>query len=301
MTSAKKAIKAVAKYGYTALPWVVLIALGVVIVRPELLRPSVVDDGMTAPHIGRVTIRGRIGSGLSSADILTAKIEAVCANPSAKRLLLVIDSAGGSPAQAERVGEAIDRCSDRRAADLSVDAVIGDIGASAAYMIAAHANSIIAGRYSTVGSIGMVSRQLDLSEAAAELGITEQIVRSGPLKGGPSLWRQGSEAEKKVTQAIVDDLADVFLDDVIRLRGLTETSRAQLATGRMWTSEDARALGLTDQIATLEELKATKYHVPIIEYPAPAERAGGETYDASLGGSVEDAVARQILNVARGR
>jgi protease-4 len=100
--------------------------------------------------VGVVRIEGQISStDHASADSIVPLLEKAFANPNVKAVVLSIDSPGGAPVEAERIYTAIGSL--KRKHPKPVVAVINNLGASAAFLIALHADKIVAGRYSLVG------------------------------------------------------------------------------------------------------------------------------------------------------
>ena len=123
------------------------------------------------PHAAVVKIEGPIGSrDQASAQNVIKALRAAFDNPQAKAVLLAIDSPGGSPVQAELISAEIKRLRGRHP-DRPILAVIGDTGASAAYYIAASADTIYASRASLVGSIGVRIDSFGFEGALRELGV----------------------------------------------------------------------------------------------------------------------------------
>ena len=194
----------------------------------------------------------------SSANIAPL-IEKACKSRHVQVVALEINSPGGSPNEAERIVEAIKIC--RQTEKKKVVAVIGEIGASAAYMVSMHADEVVAGRYSIVGSIGAIMRYLDASEGVERLGVRERTYKSGPLKGGVSNLSGADEANDQVNEEMVLKLGRSFLNEVLETRkGKVRPEQAEvLASGRVWTSSEALQLGLIDQVSTMEGLAATDW------------------------------------------
>ena len=112
-----------------------------------------------------VNVTGAIGSGqLASAEELVPVLEKVFQSRKVKAIALNIDSPGGQPFEAERVGQTIERL--KAETGKPVYAFIGNTGASAAYRLALHADRIVDGKYSLVGSIGAVITGWDFHKLA---------------------------------------------------------------------------------------------------------------------------------------
>ena len=93
--------------------------------------------------VGVVHIDGAITpNGAASAKRLVPVIEKAFTYPNVKAVVVSIDSPGGAAAEAERIYRAIENL--RKKHEKPVVAIINNVGASAAYMIAMHTDRIYA-------------------------------------------------------------------------------------------------------------------------------------------------------------
>lgn len=213
----------------------------------------------TTKVIGVVTIDGVIGRGSDAgADSVVPAISEACGNARVHAVVLRINSPGGSPSEADRIGRAIETCR-RDGERKEVVAVIEGAGASAAYMVAVRADHVVAGEYSQVGSIGAVMRSFDAAEAVGRLGVHERVFASGALKAGNSAWSGNTPEQDALNQAMVDEAAGLFADMVRAARGDRLREEPDLFSGRTWLGDKAQALGLIDEVAVYEEVLGTRY------------------------------------------
>jgi len=212
----------------------------------------------TRDAVALIGIDGAIGpGGKSNASAVVPLIEQACKASRVKEVALMIDSPGGSPTDADRIASALTFC---RENGKPVVSIIGSMGASAAYMVAMHTDVVYASRYSLVGSIGAITRYVDASGLAERMGLTEQVFKSGHLKGGPSNLSVTSEADAALMKELVGQIADGFYEQLQLTRGKKlQGERDLLMSGRMWTAHEAKQLGLIDEIAVLEDLKRTRF------------------------------------------
>jgi protease IV len=200
-----------------------------------------------------IPVRGLIApEANASADTLVPLIDRACRSPVVAGVILRINSPGGAPAEAERIAAAVTRCGKPTAG------VIEGIGASAAYLIAASTSRVVASRYATVGSVGAVMRTIDASEAAARLGIREQVYATSPDKAGGSLITPIAPPQAATLQALVNTVGGTFRADVLRLRD-GKVNPDKILDGQVWIAEEARDLGLVDEIAVLEDFLTAAY------------------------------------------
>lgn len=218
-----------------------------------------VNTNPSREAVAVIGIHGAIAKNQSaSADNINPLIRKACRTRTVKVIALEINSPGGAPNEAERIGRAIQQC--RQESNKEVVAVLDSLGASAAYMVAMKADKIVAGKYTMVGSIGAIMRYLDASQVAERIGLDETIFRSGNLKGGPSLLSGGTEDLDAVNQEMVSELGRAFLDEVYEDRGeRLVASRDDVFSGRIWTAEQSLKMGLIDEIGTIETLAASDW------------------------------------------
>ncbi len=205
-----------------------------------------------------VNINGQIGGVESSKETaINSALTKAFEDTKAKRVVLRINSPGGTPYDAESVIEQIRVLRGKH--NKPVDAVIEGLGASAAYMIAVHADRIYAGRYSLTGSVGAKMESWNFHKVTDKFDVENQTFVSGQLKDMLNPYRATREDEKVKIQGLVDRLADIFADEVITARqGKLKLTRKELTTGEVWVGDEAVKLGLVDEIGTLSSL-SNKY------------------------------------------
>lgn len=183
-------------------------------------------------------------SGATSLAILAADFSAAEANPAVREIVLVIDSPGG---QANGIAEFAQLV---RASSKPVIAYVDNTAASAAYWIAAAANQIVMAKTAMVGSIGVV---ITVDHRKPD-GQVEIISSQSPNKRADVTTDDG----RAQIQALIDGLAQVFVEDVATYRHATvETVLADFGGGGMKLAQSAVALGMADSIGTLETLLAS--------------------------------------------
>lgn len=225
-------------------------------------------DVERGPAVAVIPVEGRIGVDDDvEAARLVPVIDRACADPRVRAVLLRIDSGGGSPMDAQRIGDAIARCGKPTEAH-----VLGS-GTSAAYLIAMHTDWITANRYATVGGIGAVARITDMSELATRLGVSERTLASSERKAGIGPLGSMTPAAAKNLAELVDATAAQFHADVQAARG--DRLRGEIPDGEAWLAGDALALGLVDELGSLEGiLRARHPNLSVVEFaPDPTKEA----------------------------
>lgn len=216
------------------------------------------QPSLSKPGVVLVDISGEIGPGsLASGDRVVPLIETACSNTNTTALVLRINSPGGSPADAERIGAAVDRCKtikNEPGKRRKVYAIIDGLGASAGYMIAVHADTIAANSMALVGSIGVIMTGLQFEDTLTKVGAKSREYVTGVNKGAFSPYRKDTPEQASYAQDLVDSAMVDFKALVVARRPMLDTTNKDLFSGRVWTGPTALKLGLIDEVGVLEDI-----------------------------------------------
>ena len=127
---------------------------------------------------------------------------------------------------------------------------MGDIAASGGYYISAYADKIIANPSTLTGSIGVISQFIYIEGLLDKLGLELEIVKTGKHKD-MGIWPLTDE-QKQIMQNITDDFYSQFVAAVSEGRDLPVESVTELATGQLYTGNQALELGLIDELGGLD-------------------------------------------------
>jgi protease-4 len=165
---------------------------------------------------------------------------------SIKAIILRVDSPGGGAAASQEMYDAVRRVRDQK--KKMIVASVQTVGASGAYYIASGANKIYANRASIVGSIGVIAEWVNYGDLLRWAKLKEVIFTAGTLKDAGNPVRDMTPAEKVYLQSLVDEMYGQFVRDVADGRKLKVDDVKNMASGRVWTGEQALSLKLIDQI-----------------------------------------------------
>ena len=190
--------------------------------------------------------------GGSSIAELAKDFQTALGNSKVKAILLDIDSPGGQVAGVAEFAKQI-----RAARKIKpILAYTGGSAASGAYWIASAASRIYASETAILGSIGVVSTYIDRSKADEAAGIRriEVVSSQSPDKRLVPTDDRGLAAE----QAMVDDLAQVFINSIAENRGVTpERVISDFGGGGVLVGQKAVAAGLADGLGDFESVLAS--------------------------------------------
>jgi protease IV len=174
-----------------------------------------------------------------------AALRAAASDERARAVVLHVDSPGGSAVASETIWRETVRA---RAAHIPVIASMGDVAGSGGYYIAAAADKIVAEPATLTGSVGVVAGKLLTSGLWDKLGVRWGAVQDGENAAMFSTQEDFSPAGEKHFQGFLDTVYAGFKERVAAGRKLDAAVVEQIAKGRVWTGEDAKAKGLVDEL-----------------------------------------------------
>lgn len=241
--------------------------------------------------VGVVRIEGVIAANeRASADKIIPVLERAFANPNVKAVVLSIDSPGGAPVESERINNSLDALKTKH--KKPVVAVINNMGASAAYMIALHTDKIIAGKYSLVGSIGAIMSPWQLDRAIAKHDVSQKVYASGKLKSFLSPFTPITPEVDAKAKQLVDQMGQVFVSEVRARRGAMLKAGVDVSTGEVWGGLEAKDLGLTDTVDTVDVYVANTWGLKQYDFGPSPDNMG--ILGASLAGAMVSAIESRL-------
>ena len=198
-----------------------------------VLRLAAYRTGIVPPRafVAQLDISGIL---VGDDDQLRA-LAGIADDPSARALIVRIDSPGGTVVAGETLFHAIREVAEAK----PVVAVIGNLGTSAGYLVALAADHIIARESSITGSIGVPIQTADLTQLMEKLGVSTEAIKSTTLKATPSPLEPITPEARAATQAVVDDIYRWFVDLVADRRAFTPVEALLLSDGRVFTGRQA--------------------------------------------------------------
>ncbi|MDH5184829.1 MAG: S49 family peptidase [Gammaproteobacteria bacterium] len=206
-------------------------------------------------HVALVDIEGPIASNENaSADNIIGALRTAMEAKHSLAVIMRINSPGGSPVQAGYVYDEIKRLRGLYP-EKKIYAVITDMGASAAYYIAAAADEIYADQASIVGSIGVTMGSFSpasfgFTEAMEKMGIERRLITSGESKALLDPFSPLKEADAKHYKQLMSDVHQQFITRVMEGRGKRLKLNKQLFSGLFWTGERSIEFGLIDGLGS---------------------------------------------------
>lgn len=183
-------------------------------------------------------------------DDTLAALRAAEADPNIQGVLVRIDSLGGSPVAAEVIANGF------KHASLPLVALIREAGASAAYLAATGAKTIIASPFSDIGSIGVTMSYLDNTAKNAEDGLRYISLTSAKFKDYGDPDKPLTVDERTLLERDLKIYHEQFVKEVAENRNLPIEQVAKLADGSSMPGALALENKLIDTLGDQETARA---------------------------------------------
>jgi protease-4 len=194
-------------------------------------------------------VNGEGGEGDVGGDRLAKQLRQIRQDKDIKAVVLRVNSPGGSVTASEVIQREV--ILTRKAKPLIVS--MGSVAASGGYWISTYSDRIFAEPNTITGSIGVFGVLPNIQKLANNNGITWDVVKTGRFADTFTISRPKTSQELALIQKSVDTFYDEFLTKVAESRKLAKPKVAEIAQGRVWSGQRAKALGLVDQLGGLED------------------------------------------------
>ena len=203
--------------------------------------------GIIAPKANLVMDMSESGTGI---DAFSRKFQAAVDNPEVGAIVIDVDSPGGSVYGVEELSRQIYEARGSK----PITSVVNPVMASAAYYVGTSADDVWITPSGEAGSIGVYSMHADWSGAYEKAGVKVTEITYGENKAALSQNHALSEEALAFEQSRVDEYGRMFEAAVARNRGVSvDTVHASFGQGRMFGAQQAKALGMVDEIGTLQD------------------------------------------------
>lgn len=190
--------------------------------------------------IALVTVSGPI---MDPAPTLAwiAKIEN---SPGVKGVLLRVDSPGGGAAASQEIYAALARLGKK----IPIVASMGSMAASGGLMVSMAAQRIFANPSTVTGSIGVRMDIPQLQGLMGKIGVGQETLVTAPFKNAASYMHPLSSEDKAYLENVLMNMHDQFVGIVARGRNMPLEKARELASGKIFTGQQAIGLGLVDTL-----------------------------------------------------
>ena len=207
-----------------------------------------------------------------------------------KAVVLRINSPGGSVTGSDVIQREVQLTRQKKPVIVSM----GNYAASGGYWIATAANHIFAEPSTITGSIGVFGLQFNVQKLANNNGLAWDVVKTSRYADSITVSRPKTPQELAIAQKSVNQIYNQFLNKVAQSRNLPKQKVAQIAQGRVWSGQDAKKLGLVDEIGGIDRA---------INYAAKEAKLGNnwELQEYPKVRSLEERIFKKLTDEASAR
>ena len=203
-------------------------------------------QALFGPRVAIVELEGMI----SEVDDLVREVKSHRENPQVKAVVIRINSPGGVVGPTQELHQALLRV---REAGKPVVASLSSVAASGGYYTAVAADRIYANPGTLTGSIGVIMQLANVQDLFKKVGVDYVVVKAGQYKDLGNFARSMTPEERRVLQALLDDVHGQFIDAVAQGRKLDRAEVVKFADGRVFSGVQAKDLKMVDALGSLED------------------------------------------------
>jgi protease-4 len=190
------------------------------------------------------------GSTTMGSDSVTAAFRAAVDDKDVRAIIFRIDSPGGSYVASDAIWREVVKA---QKAGKPVIATMGDLAGSGGYFVAMSADKIVAQPGTITASIGVLNGKMLTSGLWNKIGLSWDEVHAG---ANASMWtglQDYTPAEWQRFESWLDRIYADFTNKTAEGRKLPLPKVLEVAKGRIWTGEDAKNLGLVDELGGFDQ------------------------------------------------
>ena len=224
--------------------------------------------GVGGVHRGKSEYSAALSGPTMGSDSVSAAFRSAVQDDTVKAILFRVDSPGGSYVASDTIWRETVRAKE---SGKPVIVSMGNVAGSGGYFVAAAADKIVAQPGTITGSIGVVGGKMLTAELMEKIGISSDEVHTST---NATMWSSSLDYTPQQWQRITTWLDHVYADftqKVAQGRGLTQEQVHAVAKGRIWTGEDAKDIGLVDELGGFPTALRLAKQAAGIEADAPVQ------------------------------
>ena len=224
--------------------------------------------GVGGVHRGKSEYNAALSGPTMGSDSVSAAFRSAVQDDTVRAILFRVDSPGGSYVASDTIWRETVRAKE---AGKPVIVSMGNVAGSGGYFVAAAADKIVAQPGTITGSIGVVGGKMLTAELMEKIGISSDEVHTST---NATMWSSSLDYTPQQWHRITTWLDHVYADftqKVAQGRGLTQEQVHAVAKGRIWTGEDAKDIGLVDELGGFPVALRLAKQAAGIEEDAPVQ------------------------------
>lgn len=194
--------------------------------------------------------KAQSGQSVIGSESFSDELRKIRNNDKVKAVVIRINSPGGSSLASDVMWREIALTAKVK----PVIASMSDYAASGGYYMAMGCDTIVAQPHTITGSIGVFSVLYDASGFLGnKIGITSEELKTGEIGELITVTRPLSEAEKAIWQKRTEEVYETFTGKAAEGRNMSVENIKKVASGRVWSGEQAKERGLVDVLGSFED------------------------------------------------
>ncbi len=191
-----------------------------------------------------------MGSVTMGSDTVASALRAAAADADVRAILFRVDSPGGSYVASDTIWREVQNA---RKAGKPVVVSMGNLAGSGGYFVAMGADKIVAEPGTITGSIGVLGGKLLTTGLWDKLGLSFDEVHTSENADMFTSTKDYSPQEWDKFEQWLDRVYADFTSKVAEGRHLPRERVLEIAKGRIWSGEDAKGIGLVDELGGFPE------------------------------------------------
>ncbi|PYZ97198.1 signal peptide peptidase SppA [Alteribacter lacisalsi] len=250
----------------------------------QVVDEHVLEEGNGRGKIAVIHLNGVIQSSYDTPSLFESgaynhrrflkQLDAAAEDNNVDGIIISVNTPGGGVMESDQIHDKIIEIQEE--SDKPVYISMASMAASGGYYIAAPAAQVYAHPQTITGSIGVIMSSLNFADLAEDLGISEEVIKSGPYKDIMSATREMTDDEREILQSMIDESYDRFVDIIADGREMSREDVLELADGRIYSGNQAYEAGLVDGLGDLSDViddfreDIGKGNIDVVEYRQPA-------------------------------
>jgi len=175
---------------------------------------------------------------------------------SIKAVIVEVNSPGGGVTASDEIYHELRELKNSRKLVVSMRS----LAASGGYYVSMAADKLYAEPTTITGSIGVISEAFQVTDLMKKIGVKPEVIKSSnasEFKDAGSPFKEWTEEDRDYIRGLLNNMHDKFAGIVAASRkGKLTKPIKEIAVGKVWTADDAKSLGLIDDIAYLDQICA---------------------------------------------
>jgi protease-4 len=219
-------------------------------------RKSFTEDNSSKNEIAVIVADGEIvpgkseNTGIVASATIRDQIRRARTSDRVKAIVIRVNSPGGVFNAADEMWREVYLASKEK----PVIGSMGDYAASGGYYLSMACDTIVAQPNTITGSIGVFSLLFDVTDFMGnKLGITSEELKTGDIGDMYTMTRHLTQQEKDIWQRQTDEVYEIFTSKAAQGRHKTQDEIKAVASGRVWTGQQALDKGLVDILGSFDD------------------------------------------------